>query len=137
MYTEITLESYIDDCELSVRATNALSVAGFNQLKELVDYPRSKLKSFRNVGNNTIEEISRLLSKFGASLDSYSNNELETLARRFKEIITVVNGLASRVEKLSEEKKKKLKGDRDIDKFIDRETGAFIDFHGNKWVRAT
>lgn len=62
------LSMSICDLNLSRRAENCLIVNNIRTIGELIGYTRSDLISFRNLGNNSIQDITEKLSTMGLSL---------------------------------------------------------------------
>lgn len=62
------LSMSICDLNLSRRAENCLIVNNIRTIGELIGYTRSDLIRFRNLGNNSIQDITEKLSTMGLSL---------------------------------------------------------------------
>lgn len=62
------LSMSICDLTLSRRAENCLIVNNIRTIGELIGYTRSDLIRFRNLGNNSIQDITEKLSTMGLSL---------------------------------------------------------------------
>ena len=62
------LSMSICDLNLIRRAENCLIVNNIRTIGELIGYTRSDLISFRNLGNNSIQDITEKLSTMGLSL---------------------------------------------------------------------
>lgn len=62
-----TLNTPLEDLELSVRAFNCLKAAKINSLSELVQYTQEELMKFRNFGQKSLTEIDQVLHERGLS----------------------------------------------------------------------
>jgi DNA-directed RNA polymerase subunit alpha len=62
-----TLNTPLEDLELSVRAFNCLKAAKINSLSELVQYTQEELMKFRNFGQKSLSEIEQVLHERGLS----------------------------------------------------------------------
>lgn len=62
-----TLNTPLEDLELSVRAFNCLKAAKINSLSELVQYTQEELMKFRNFGQKSLSEIEQVLGERGLS----------------------------------------------------------------------
>lgn len=62
------LSMSICDLNLSRRAENCLIVNNIRTIGELIGYTRSDMIRFRNLGNNSIQDITEKLSTMGLSL---------------------------------------------------------------------
>lgn len=60
-----TLNTPLEDLELSVRAFNCLKAAKINSLSELVQYTQEELMKFRNFGQKSLSEIEQVLNERG------------------------------------------------------------------------
>lgn len=60
-----TLNTPLEDLELSVRAFNCLKAAKINSLSELVQYTQEELMKFRNFGQKSLSEIEQVLGERG------------------------------------------------------------------------
>lgn len=60
-----TLNTSLEDLELSVRAFNCLKAAKINSLIELVQYTQDELMKFRNFGQKSLTEIEQILDERG------------------------------------------------------------------------
>ena len=60
-----TLQTPLEDLELSVRAFNCLKAAKINSLSELVQYTQEELMKFRNFGQKSLSEIEQVLNERG------------------------------------------------------------------------
>jgi DNA-directed RNA polymerase subunit alpha len=60
-----TLNTPLEDLELSVRAFNCLKAAKINSLSELVQYTQEELMKFRNFGQKSLSEIEQVLNDRG------------------------------------------------------------------------
>jgi DNA-directed RNA polymerase subunit alpha len=60
-----TLNTPLEDLELSVRAFNCLKAAKINSLSELVQYTQEELMKFRNFGQKSLSEIEQVLHERG------------------------------------------------------------------------
>jgi len=65
-----TLDSPIEDLELSVRSYNCLKREGVNTVQQLVEQSESDLVKIRNFGAKSIEEVKDKLAQLGLSLKS-------------------------------------------------------------------
>ncbi|MDR1015884.1 MAG: DNA-directed RNA polymerase subunit alpha [Coriobacteriales bacterium] len=61
-------EHPIDELGLSVRATNCLRRASIESLEQLVGYTEAELRSFKNFGVKSIDEVKEHLAALGLSL---------------------------------------------------------------------
>lgn len=70
-----TLNTPLEDLELSVRAFNCLKAAKINSLSELVQYTQDELMKFRNFGQKSLSEIEQVLGErglhFGMDISKY------------------------------------------------------------------
>lgn len=70
-----TLNTPLEDLELSVRAFNCLKAAKINSLSELVQYTQEELMKFRNFGQKSLSEIEQVLGErglhFGMDISKY------------------------------------------------------------------
>ena len=73
-----TLNTPLEDLELSVRAFNCLKAAKINSLSELVQYTQEELMKFRNFGQKSLSEIEQVLGErglhFGMDISKYVRN---------------------------------------------------------------
>src|SRR5688500_16186521 len=73
-----TLNTPLEDLELSVRAFNCLKAAKINSLSELVQYTQEELMKFRNFGQKSLSEIEQVLQErglgFGMDISKYVRN---------------------------------------------------------------
>jgi hypothetical protein len=71
VFTEEELEemkrplSDVESLGMSIRATNALKRAGYNNLKDLANISETRFMSIRNLGIKTAKEIKTLMNDFG------------------------------------------------------------------------
>ncbi len=74
-----TLNTPLEDLELSVRAFNCLKAAKINSLSELVQYTQEELMKFRNFGQKSLSEIEQVLGErglhFGMDISRLHRNE--------------------------------------------------------------
>jgi DNA-directed RNA polymerase subunit alpha len=68
-----TLNTPLEDLELSVRAFNCLKAAKINSLSELVQYTQEELMKFRNFGQKSLTEIDQVLNERGLSFGMDTN----------------------------------------------------------------
>jgi len=75
-----TLNTPLEDLELSVRAFNCLKAAKINSLSELVQYTQDELMKFRNFGQKSLSEIEQVLNErglhFGMDISRLSYKEV-------------------------------------------------------------
>lgn len=76
-----TLNTPLEDLELSVRAFNCLKAAKINSLSELVQYTQDELMKFRNFGQKSLSEIEQVLNErglhFGMDITRLSYKEVQ------------------------------------------------------------
>lgn len=76
-----TLNTPLEDLELSVRAFNCLKAAKINSLSELVQYTQDELMKFRNFGQKSLSEIEQVLNErglhFGMDIARLSYREVQ------------------------------------------------------------
>ena len=74
-----TLNTPLEDLELSVRAFNCLKAAKINSLSELVQYTQEELMKFRNFGQKSLSEIEQVLHErglgFGMDISRLQNQD--------------------------------------------------------------
>ncbi|HXS36607.1 MAG TPA: DNA-directed RNA polymerase subunit alpha [Flavipsychrobacter sp.] len=74
-----TLNTPLEDLELSVRAFNCLKAAKINSLSELVQYTQEELMKFRNFGQKSLSEIEQVLHErglhFGMDISKFRSRE--------------------------------------------------------------
>lgn len=68
-YTK-TLETTIEDLDLSVRSFNCLKRAGINNVRELINRTEEELVKVRNLGRKSYEEVLNKVASMGLSLKS-------------------------------------------------------------------
>ena len=59
------LKMHVTDLSLSVRALSILKSANCRTIDDILKHRKSELKSYRNCGNKTIEEIDNALDSIG------------------------------------------------------------------------
>ncbi|MDC3249097.1 hypothetical protein OAU08_02570 [Porticoccaceae bacterium] len=62
------LDMKIDDCELTVRSSNALLGNGVSTIGQLIELSLTQLRRFPNLGTNSLKEIELLVDRLGLDL---------------------------------------------------------------------
>ena len=62
------LEKTIEELDLSLRSFNCLKRAGFNTVADIIEVPESELKTIKNFGKKSLEEVIDKIHSLGLSL---------------------------------------------------------------------
>jgi DNA-directed RNA polymerase, alpha subunit len=62
------LEKTIEEMDLSLRSFNCLKRAGFDTVGEIVEKSEAELKSIKNFGKKSLEEVKDKVHEMGLSL---------------------------------------------------------------------